>query len=164
MELIRHLHPATVHFPIALLLVASAAGLAYLFWRPLPMLRVLFQATLVLGWIACAVALLTGLLAQSGLAPQAPFRPVLNLHISAGIATLLVYGLLMYLGWIQRARAARPPRKGLRISSPPPAELLDDPARRGLSATLLILGALLVLATGWNGGQLVYVWGVNVLR
>lgn len=165
MNLLHHLHPATVHFPIALLWVASAAGLAFLYWRPLPWLRVLTWATLVLGWIACAFALLTGLLAQSGLPPQAPYRGVLNQHISAGLGVLVVYGMLVYLAWLAQKRPARRARTRTVEQAPAaPVDLLDDPARRTLVAVLLVLGALLVLATGWNGGLLVYQWGVNVAQ
>lgn len=161
MNPIVHLHPATVHFPIALLWVASAAGLAYLFWRPLPLLRTLTWSTMVLGWIACAVAIASGLVAQSGLPPQAPYRGVLNLHISAGLGVLLNYGALLYLGWLaRRGRGAKPRR----AAAPAAGDLLDDPARRWLAATLLLLGALLVLLAGWNGGQLVFQWGVNVAQ
>ncbi len=157
-----HLHPATVHFPIALLWVASAAGLAYLFWRPLPLLRTLTWSTMVLGWIACALAIATGLAAQSGLPPQAPYRGVLNLHISAGLGVLLVYGALLYLAWL--ARRGRGAKRTRGAPAPVPADLLDDRARRWLVAALLVLGALLVLLAGWNGGQLVFQYGVNVAQ
>ncbi|MGL4649543.1 MAG: DUF2231 domain-containing protein [Caldilineaceae bacterium] len=162
MDLLLHLHPATVHFPIALLWVTSAAGLVYLYWKPLPLLRALTWGTLAVGWIACGVAIFTGLLAQSGLPPQAPYRGVLNWHISAGLGVLVVYGAIVYLAWLAQRRPARRVRAGSGPASPPPADLLDDPARRTLVTVLLVAGALLVLVTGWNGGQLVYVWGVNV--
>jgi len=168
MNLLAHLHPATVHFPIALLFVASGAGLAYLFWRPLPLLRLLTWATMAIGWPTGGVAVLTGLLAQSGLPPQAPYRGVLNWHIGAGLAVLLVYGALLYLYWLHMRRAVRPlppSRRAKDGAAPAPVgDLLDDRSRRWLLAGLLLLGALLLLATGWNGGQLVYVWGVNVAR
>jgi len=35
---------------------------------------------------------------------------------------------------------------------------------RTITAALLILGAIFVFLAGWNGGELVYQWGVNVLR
>ena len=161
MNPIVHLHPATVHFPIALLWVASAAGLLYFFWRPLPLLRTLTWSTMVLGWIACAVAIATGLVAQSGLPPQAPYRGVLNLHISAGLGVLLNYGALLYLGWLARRGRNTQRRRG---EAAPAPDLLDDRTRRWLVALLLGLGALLVLLAGWNGGQLVYQWGVNVAQ
>jgi uncharacterized membrane protein len=167
MNPLTHLHPATVHFPIALLWVASVAGLVYILWRPLPVLRVLMWATMGLGWIAAGVAILTGVLAQSGLPPQAPYRSILNGHISAAIAVLINYGALLYLGWMANRRAAaavRPARAQKAPASPPPPDLLDDRSRRWLTAGLLVLGATLVFLTGWNGGQLVYVWGVNVAR
>ena len=56
MNLLTHLHPALVHFPIALLLVASAAGLTYLFVWPRGELRLITWSAALAGWVACAVA------------------------------------------------------------------------------------------------------------
>lgn len=159
MNLFEHLHPAIVHFPIALLVIASAGGLLALYrpaWRDL---RVGVWAAMVLGWISCAAAVLSGLVAQSSLPPQAEYRGVLNLHIGAGLAILLVYGALLYWGWLARPRAQTPKARAGRTS---PVDPLLDPRRRWLTAALLILGAALVFLTGLNGGELVFTWGVNV--
>lgn len=155
MNPLNHLHPAVVHFPIALLLVATATGLLYLYWQPRAELRWVTWASMGFGWIACLVAVLTGLVAQSGLPPRPPYALVINLHIGGGIAILVCYGILLYRGWIWRQR--------LRKRTPDaPADFLDNPQARLLITLLLILGAALVVFTGWNGGQLVYVWGVGV--
>ena len=99
-------HPATVHFPIAFLLLGSAAGLLYLYWQPLGHIRTLTWWPLRLGWIGTGVAILTGILAQSGLPPQAPYRDVLNWHISTGLAVWVLYGFLLYRHWIPRETVA----------------------------------------------------------
>ena len=158
---IDHLHPATVHFPIALLLAASAAGLLYIFWRPRVDLRIVTWWGLIAGWLAAVVAVFSGVLAQRNLPPDAPYRSVLNWHISAGVATLILYGAVLYLHWLyQSARARRQREKNGRNF----ADILDDPQRRSVIAVLLIAGAVCVFLSGWNGGQLVYQWGVNVVR
>ena len=159
MNISTELHPAVVHLPIALFLLATAAGLLYLFWRTLDALRILTWIPMLLGEIAGLVAVLTGLLAQSGLPPDAPYRGVLNLHIGAGLGQLVVYGFLLYRRWLFDKAKARHARAAAGVDYP---DLLDDPSARVWVALLLVLGALLVLATGWNGGRLVYGWGVNV--
>ncbi|MCC6455488.1 MAG: DUF2231 domain-containing protein [Caldilineaceae bacterium] len=146
------LHPATVHFPIALLLVGSLAGLLYLWWKQRPELRILTWWLLMLGWIGAGVAALTGLLAQGNLPPQAPYTPVLNGHISSGLALIVVYAALFYRVWLHRNRR----------SATDPADLLDVPGARLWLSLLLLLGMALVALGGWLGGQLVYTWGVNV--
>ena len=159
MDLLLHSHPMTVHFPIALLLLASAAGLAYLYWQPHPALLVLTWWPMRLGWIGGVVAVATGLLAQSGLPPDAPYRAVLNWHIGTGLALLVVYGLLIYQRWLFDSS------KGKRVRQAQDyVDLLDDPTRRIGFSLLALLGMLLVVASGWNGGRLVYEWGVNVMR
>lgn len=97
--LIIKLHPASVHFPIALLLLASFTGLLYLYWPRLPILLTLTWPLLLLGWIGAIIACLTGLLAQSGLPPQAPYRSVLNWHTSTGLGQIVVYAVLLYQRW-----------------------------------------------------------------
>ena len=159
MSILDHLHPATVHFPIALLLVGSLLALIHLFRRPAVDLRLTIWLLLGLGWLGGAVAVLTGLLAQVNLPPDAPYRPVLNFHIGTGLAVLLLYGFLLYRGWLYRGAKAQ---KARQKRSDPTADLLDDAGARPWIAAVVVLGALLIVATGWYGGQLVYQFGVNV--
>ena len=146
------LHPATVHFPIALLLVGSLAGLLYLWWQPRPDLRLLTWWLLGLGWIGAGVAALTGLLAQGNLPPQAPYSAVLNGHITSALAVIVTYAAIFYRVWLHRNRR----RAG------DPVDLLDVPGARTWLTLLLLLGMALVALGGWLGGELVYSWGVNV--
>ena len=81
-----------MHFPIALLLLGSALTLLHLLRRAPLDLKVTVWLLLSLGWLGGAVAVLTGLLAQVNLPPDAPYRTVLNFHIGAGLAVLVVYG------------------------------------------------------------------------
>ena len=157
-----NLHPATVHFPIAFLLLASAAGLLYIYWRPLDVLRILTWWPMLLGWLGALVAILTGLLAQSGLPPDAPYRATLNWHITTGLALWVLYGLLLYWQWLLQKR---PPRRAKAKEQPvtPPPDLLQQPTQRWRVTLLLLVGIGLILASGWNGGKLVYTWGVNVM-
>jgi uncharacterized membrane protein len=160
MSLITHLHPASVHFPIALLSLASVAGLLYLYWRSLPLLLTLTWWPMLLGWLGGLVAVGTGLLAQSGLPPSAPYRAVLNWHIGTGLALLAAYGFLLYRRWLFDSVKAQKARQRLGNSA---TDLLDDPQGRFGFSLFALIGLALVIASGWNGGRLVYEWGVNVM-
>lgn len=156
------LHPPVTHFPIALLIVGSVAGLAYLAGLRRPELASLTWWLLLLGWLATLAAILTGLLAQAWLPPQAPYRSILNWHIGTGFALAALYGGVLYWGWLRHARAQRAAPTQQNAGVIPP-KLLDDPAARPWLILLLLAGIGLVVASGWNGGRLVYTWGVNVL-
>lgn len=161
MDFLTHSHPATVHFPIALLLVGSLLSGVHLS-RSTPFdLKPTIWLLLALGWISGAFAVLTGLLAQANLPPDAPYRTVLNFHIGAGLAVLLIYGFLLYRSWLHRSARARKARQARGVTT---TDLLDDPTARVWLAVIVLLGALLIVATGWYGGQLVYAFGVNVQR
>ncbi|HXF63399.1 MAG TPA: DUF2231 domain-containing protein [Caldilineaceae bacterium] len=153
------LHPRVVHFPIALLLLGSAAALLYLFgprafrFIAPAELRTLAWWPLRLGWLGVALAVLTGLFDQGRLPPQAPYSATLNWHIGSGLALLVVYGILLYRQWLWK-KQRRPP-DGVE-------DLLDSPAARPWVALLLAVGIALVVLSGWLGGALVYTWGVNV--
>lgn len=80
-----------------------------------------------LGWIGAIVAALTGLLAQRGLPPQAPYQAILNWHTTTGLAQIVVYGLLLYQQWrypILVKRRAK--RRGKGLSDPTNAETPVD--------------------------------------
>lgn len=139
------LHPRFAHFPVVLLLVGSVLALFYLLgWR-----KALFPATawllLLLGWVSLFVAILTGLIDRNHAPQDAALSAVLNPHIAAGFALLIVYGLLLY----ERLRAP---------------QVLDQPRRRWLLLGLLLAGSALVAVEGALGGQLVFHLGVGVAR
>ena len=145
------LHPAVVHFPIAFLVLASVAGLVYLYaWRR-PALRVLTWWPMGLGWLGLWPAILSGLLAQQNLPPQAPYSHVLNWHIGTALALVVLYAAALYQGWLYHQRR----REGA------PDDLLDAPAGRRRLTVWLALGLVTVLTTSRLGGELVYTWGVN---
>lgn len=145
------LHPATVHFPIALLSLSSVCGLLYIYWQPRPQLATLTWWPMIIGWIGAAVSIGTGLLAQANLPVRSPYTGLLNWHIGTALVTLLTYGGLFYWRWLRRNQKATDQDA-----------LLADP-RCKIWLTILLAGALLVLlVSGWSGGRLVYTWGVNV--
>ena len=163
------LHAATVHFPIALLTVSSLAGLCYLYWplqtEPRVNLRTFIWWSMIIGWIGGAAGVLSGLLAQSNLPPQPPYASILNWHIGTGLALLLIYGALLYLRGQRRPSRPRKVKQSTALQAASAhADLLDQPTARWPVTLLLVVGLLLVIASGWNGGRLVYDWGVNVIR
>ena len=103
--------------------------------------------------------MLTGLFAQSNLPPDAPYRDILNWHIGVGLGQLVVYGLVIYQGWLFRAPRRQQQRAARGDAS---TDILDSTPARPWITALLLFGMFLVVATGWNGGVLVYEWGVNV--
>jgi uncharacterized membrane protein len=164
MNLLIHLHPSIVHFPIAFLLLGSAVALAHLYGldkaAPWIDLRMTAWFLLGLGCLATLPAILSGLLAQSGLPPDAPYRQTLNWHIGTAVTLALLYGLLLYRAWLFQGAKAHKAR--VKAGAGEISDLLDhQPARLWLTLTLLA-GMVLTLVTGFNGGQLVYEWAVNV--
>ncbi len=153
--LLHMLHPALVHFPIAFLMGASVCGLASLHWRALPPLLILTWWLMAAGWVSLVAAIISGIIAQGGLPPQAPYRSVLNWHTTSGLILALLYGDLLYRSWIHSL--------GERKKAPADrVEFIHHPRQKWLLTTELVLGIALVILSGWLGGELVYTWGVNV--
>lgn len=130
----------TVHFPIALYLLGVLLTIGYL-WRGQQDYERFAYWTFILSWLATIVASFVGLMDQSQLELDDPRRDNVNPHITAGVALLIINGLLVYM----RFRWA------------------DVLTRyRWLYLGLMLLGVVAVLATGWLGGELVYRWRVGV--
>lgn len=166
MNPLTHLHPSIIHFPIALLLLGSVTALAHLYGlgRFIPYVdpRRTAWLLLLLGWVATLPAILSGLLAQSGLPPDAPYRQTLNWHIGTAVALALLYGFVLYRAWLFGGDKARKARARAGADPNASADLLDQPGARLWLTLALLAGMALVVATGFNGGQLVYEWAVNV--
>lgn len=135
-------HPRLVHFPIALTLV----GVVFVVWG---LLRNedrwigYGRTSLLLGWLGLLAAAVSGLIDQSR-APNTPaVTDAINLHITVGVALIVIFGLALY--WPLRNR-----------------RLWQQPGPRTAYIALLIAGGLLVMLDAWLGGQLVYHLGVGV--
>ena len=136
------LHPAVVHFPIALLLLNLLLTAHYL-RRPDPFTERAAYGALVLGWWAALAAVTTGTLTTALEWPLAPgVLGWINAHALLGFALLLVYGRALL--WRRREPG-----------------VLQGPHRRRYFL-LLVAGAALVALDGWVGGHLVYGFGVVV--
>lgn len=141
------LHPATVHFPIALLLVSGLFTLLAL-RRGGPWETSAYHC-LVVGWLTGVAAVLSG--AYDALrqltGPEVPRDNALvgwvNAHAFSNLAALAVYGQAL----LRRRRR--------------PAILADPAARRGY-LWLHAVGAALLVLGGWLGGRLVYGFGLGV--
>lgn len=136
------LHPFTVHFPIALYLLGVLLTALYL-WRGQSETERFAFWSFGLSWPATLVACLFGLIDQGRLASTDPrLSAALNAHITAGVALLVVNGLLVYmrLRWPAVLVRYRWPYLGL-----------------------MALGVITVLATGWLGGELVFRWQIGII-
>lgn len=147
-----NLHPAVVHFPVALLPLAVVFDLVGLAWRRQPFWERLAAALYALGALGAALAVWAGeRAADSLLDVPPPVQPAIGRHSDAGHLVLYVFGLLaavrLYLCWRDR----RAERLGL------------VPVRAALAAVGLY-GVWLVFAAADQGGALVYRHGLAVAR
>lgn len=133
------LHPAVVHFPIALLLSATAADLAWIAGvsHDTHFAAVLMAAGLAMGLVAMGAGLIDLIKLAEPLFPHA-LR-----HVTAVGTAWLGYAVALYLR----------------------RDSLFGPADPG-GATLVasIASALILSVGGWLGGRLVYTFGAGVSK
>jgi uncharacterized membrane protein len=136
------LHPLTVHFPVAFYILGVGLTLVHL-WRGQAEAGRFAAWSFMLSWLAALLASLVGLVDQSQLPLADPRRSYINNHITAGVALIVINGLLVYL----------------RFRWP------DVLARyRWRYLGLMALGLVTVLATAWLGGELVYRWQIGIIE
>ena len=143
-----HLHPAIVHFPIALLMTAPLLFLVGALWpaqrRGIHAMALLL---LVLGLLGGLLALATGDAAETFAHRTPELRAALKDHERAAQWTMILFGLLT-LAWLIHRGVAR-----LRRREPVPG-----PARTLFILWLVFsaLGVAALLRTGHLGGRMVH--------
>lgn len=132
------LHPAIVHFPIALTVVGALGALAYLF-IPRDWLRWFAPILLSLAFLGAGAAYFSGKAAADRAEAIGVPEAAVDQHEETGLWALGVVGLACFLSWATHAR------------------------RRGqwVSALVAIVAAGLVLWNGHLGGKLVFVHGAG---
>jgi len=135
------LHPAVVHFPVALAAVGAVAELFYLLLRR-PWVKWFGPILLTLALAGSGVAYFSGKAVGDKAEHQGVPEAAIDKHEESCLWALGALGLATLLSW-----AVRPTGKGLWLS------------------TLIALGAAgLTLYTGYLGGELVYVHGAGRVK
>jgi uncharacterized membrane protein len=166
-------HPLVVHAPLVLLPIAIGFAIADLL-VPRARLRLAAMLLLLLGAGGAFLATQTGEAAEhaagrdvgeitvSGTIPQTVGGgSLLETHQTLGDLTAYLYGALFVVEaavWFTTAETTRA-RRGRWTLAAPTARLV-----RGIWLTVGTLGLVLVVLTGYYGGQLVYDHGVGVTQ
>ncbi|GLH74264.1 hypothetical protein GETHLI_27660 [Geothrix limicola] len=143
-----HLHPAIVHFPIALLMVAPAIFLLGALWPAQRRgIHAVALGLLLLGVLGGLAALITGEAAQIFARRTPELRAALDHHEDLAQGTMGIFGALaatwcLYLGLIRLRRRELPPALG-----------------RSLFILWMLLsacGVVTLILTGHAGGRMVH--------
>ena len=132
------LHPAVVHFPIALAVVGAFAELTYLFVRR-PWIKWFGPILLSLALAGSGVAYFSGQSIHDKAVEQGVPRPAIEKHETSCVWALWALGLATLLSW-----AVRPRGRAI-----------------WLSALIAVAALALTLYTGYLGGELVFVHGAG---
>lgn len=138
------LHPAAVHFPIALLLAGGAAAAARLRAGSAAWLEAAEAWMLLAGTLSAWGALALGLLAARGAPGAGAAWAAVESHSRLAWWSCAAFSTLLFLRLAAFGTGRRLPRQ------------------QGLEAGLWLIGLLLMFATASGGLELVYVFGVGV--
>lgn len=132
------LHPALVHFPVALWFIAVFWDAAA-WWRPDPLWWQMAYWSLASGLVLSLPVLATGLLDYLALQPGEAAIDAATAHMMAMMGATVAFGA----SWMLRAADG--------VAAPP----------RTWALAAALLGAVLLAVGGWLGGTLVYRHGVG---
>ncbi len=135
------IHPAIVHFPVALFLLSGLLGLISLFvkrefWKDLTL------KSLIGGIIFSPIAVVTGMIEEQNLKHNESVHEILQIHKYCGLTILFFFQILIVWYWLRR--------------------LLMGNKEYILWVICLLLGTVLVLFQGYLGGEMVFERGAGV--
>lgn len=133
-EFLGKIHPIVLHFPLALLVIGAVAECVRLF-RDSPFLARAVTWLFALGAVTAILSAGSGWLLAAHEHIRSDQKATLESHRWLGVATAVVSSL----AWVAAARDSLPP------------------PRRSVRRILALAAGLLVMATGYFGGELV--WG-----
>lgn len=136
-----NLHPAIVHFPIALLVVAALLAIMSLFNKKDSLKEWMFL-NLVLGVVFAPLAIISGLIEEQNLQHNEAIHSVLIIHKYNGFVILVVYAALTFLYWKRK--------KTIQIKE------------YKVWAACLLLATGLLAYQGYLGGKMVFDLGAGV--
>lgn len=157
-----------VHFPIALLLVGSVALIWQLVlqWRDQRTLSynpdetntssqnldIFATGALSLGYASLIITIGAGLADLLG-SPKGQVRDgwltIAIIHLSTGFGLMVLYGILLF-------------RRFLGFGYNPPMASATAPRFDWLTLAIVVAGIILLIVTGWFGGELVYSYRVGI--
>ncbi len=135
------LHPAVVHFPIALLLLAGLLGALSVFYKR-EFWKDLALKCLIVGVAFTPFAVLTGVIAEQNLQHNEAIHEILMIHKYNGFVILFLFQILLVWFWLRR-------------------KLFGNKEYIAWVFGLLI-GNALILYQGYLGGEMVYTHGAGV--
>ncbi|NII26343.1 DUF2231 domain-containing protein [Pseudoflavitalea sp. X16] len=135
------LHPAVVHFPIALITIAALFGAMSLFTKKELFKQIAFW-NLLLGVIGGIAAVLTGLIEEQNLTHNDEIHQVLVKHKFTGFGILILSFALLTWIWVRKNRIG----KGEYITW----------------VLFLVIGTAAVFYQGFLGGKMVFEQGAGV--
>lgn len=144
-EIVPNWHPVWVHFPIALLVMATVFYLLALVMSGSAAERVTSAGrwNLVAGTVLVIPTLITGYLAYNSVAHDAAGHQAMQRHMTAALITAGLFVVTVILAWLDRFRA-----RGAGI----------------MLIVALLLGTGAVAVTGYLGAENVYRHGLGVER
>lgn len=95
------LHPAIVHFPIALLLLAGIFGTLSLFYKR-EFWKDLILKCLIVGVVFTPFAVITGMVAEQNLQHNEAIHELLIIHKYIGFTILFLFQILIVWFWLRR--------------------------------------------------------------
>ena len=129
------IHPMLVVFPIGLWIFSLACDLVYLFGPANPLWRNMAFYTMAGGWIGALAAAVPGLIDYFSMSQGAAKR-IATTHMTLNLVVVTLYAINLWIRWAGDGAA-------------------------GWTVGLSVVAVLLLAATGWLGGELVYVHGAE---